>query len=306
MTAQSNNPPSVRPDWLPEAEYPFQIRNMKLGEQSVAYVDEGKGSTLLFVHTGMWSFIFRDVILRLRDDFRCITLDFPGFGLSPDPAGDDLGLEAQAQLLERFVIKLGLDDLTLIMHDLGGVVGTGFAASRPDLIAAFVMSNTFVWKPDSKKLTRMLAMASRKPITVLDSGTRLIPRLTAGKSGVGLRLTKSGRKAFLGPFRDRLRITRFHSMLRDALQADDLYTRLESATSGVLSSRPVLTIFGEKNDPFDFQERHRATFADHESLVISNGNHFPMMDDPDLFAATVREWVRRKVTAYKEVEHPGS
>jgi len=52
----------------------------------------------------------------------------------------------------------------------------------------------------------------------------------------------------------------------------------------------VLPIFGEKNDPFGFQRRHEATFADHRGLVIAEGNHFPMLGDPDLFANTLRAW----------------
>jgi pimeloyl-ACP methyl ester carboxylesterase len=36
------------------------------------------------------------------------------------------------------------------------------------------------------------------------------------------------------------------------------------------------------------------TFDDHEGLVIAKGNHFPTMDDPDLFADTLRDWSSRK------------
>jgi pimeloyl-ACP methyl ester carboxylesterase len=46
-------------------------------------VDEGSGPTLLFLHgSPTWSFVYRDVIRSLRDEFRCIAVDYPGFGLS--------------------------------------------------------------------------------------------------------------------------------------------------------------------------------------------------------------------------------
>lgn len=111
---------------------------------------------------------------------------------------------------------------------------------------------------------------------------------------MGLRLSKSGKRTFLGPKGERRRIGRFHILMRDALRADGLHARIEDATSGVLRGLPVLTIFGEKNDPFGFHKRHHATFGDHEGLIITNGNHFPMVDDPDLFADTVREWSQSK------------
>ena len=81
MTTNKTATTVTRPEWLPHSEYPFHLRSLKLGDNTVTYIDEGEGPALLFVHTGMWSFIFRDVITRLRDDFRCITLDFPGYGL---------------------------------------------------------------------------------------------------------------------------------------------------------------------------------------------------------------------------------
>jgi pimeloyl-ACP methyl ester carboxylesterase len=55
---------------------------------TVHYVDEGSGPTLLFLHGNpTWSFVYRDVIRSLRDEFRCIAVDYPGFGLSSAAPG---------------------------------------------------------------------------------------------------------------------------------------------------------------------------------------------------------------------------
>lgn len=293
MTTNPSITAVAHPDWLPADDYPFQLRSIDLGTDSVTYIDEGAGPTLLFVHTGMWSFIFRDVILRLRDDFRCITLDFPGYGLSPDPIGDELDLADQGELLAEFVERLSLSDITLVLHDLGGVVGMAFAAQRANLIAGIVMANTFAWKPDDKALVRMLRIVSSRPVTVLDRVTRFIPRLTRTRFGVGRHLSRSGKRAFLGPFQGRGRTRRIHSLMRNAIESDTVYERIEAATAGPLQDRPVLTIFGERNDPFGFEDRHHATFPNHVGVVVAKGNHFPMMDDPDLFADSVRGWLRR-------------
>ena len=43
---------------------------------------EGAGAALLLVNVGEWSFIFRDVILRLRGSLRCVGFDFPDLGSS--------------------------------------------------------------------------------------------------------------------------------------------------------------------------------------------------------------------------------
>ncbi len=72
-----------RPDWVSEELFPFESHFLDLDGHRVHYVDEGAGPTLLLLHGNpTWSFVYRDVIQRLRDEFRCIALDYPGFGLS--------------------------------------------------------------------------------------------------------------------------------------------------------------------------------------------------------------------------------
>lgn len=70
---------------------------------------------------------------------------------------------------------------------------------------------------------------------------------------------------------------------------------ITKALEAGLAELPALSIFGERNDPFGFQARIADTFPHHEGHVIPDGNHFPMCDDPELFAATVREWWAREI-----------
>jgi pimeloyl-ACP methyl ester carboxylesterase len=44
-----------------------------------------------------------------------------------------------------------------------------------------------------------------------------------------------------------------------------------------------------------FQDRHAATFPNHEGIVVPKGYHFPMTVDPDLYAETIRDWWHRRV-----------
>ena len=63
-----------RPAWLDEDQWPFPIREV----DTVTYVDVGEGPTLLLVHVGMWSFIWRDLLHELERDFRCVVVEAPG------------------------------------------------------------------------------------------------------------------------------------------------------------------------------------------------------------------------------------
>ncbi|HVA59701.1 MAG TPA: alpha/beta fold hydrolase [Mycobacteriales bacterium] len=75
--------PVGRPAWVDAELFPFQSRFVDIDGHTVHYVDEGSGPTLLLLHGNpTWSFVYRDVIRTLRNEFRCIALDYPGFGLS--------------------------------------------------------------------------------------------------------------------------------------------------------------------------------------------------------------------------------
>src|SRR2546426_4515814 len=118
-------------DWLPATEYPFEHRFIEVYGNGIHYVDEGAGAALLLVNVGEWSFIFRDLILRLRGAFRCVAPDFPGLGLSEAAPGYEPTIPNNSRILETFVDRLGLRDATLLVHDIGGPAGLGLAARRP-------------------------------------------------------------------------------------------------------------------------------------------------------------------------------
>ena len=282
-----------RPEWLDRSVYPFTLRTVDLSSGPIAYVDEGQGPTLLFVHAGMWSFIFRDVIAELSSDFRCVTLDFPGSGLSPTHP-EVGGLADVAAVLAEFVERLDLTDVTLVAHDLGGLVGVGAAGRHPVRYSGIVVANAFAWPPEGTALRTMLRLMGGPTMTALDTATGLIPRMTKTRFGVGRHLDRASRAAFFGPFRRRGPRRRFHRLLRSVMQDPAYPEQVETTAIAELADLPVLSIFGEKNDPFGFQDRVDAIWSDHERIAVVGGNHFPMCDDPQLFAATVRDWHARR------------
>jgi pimeloyl-ACP methyl ester carboxylesterase len=112
----------------------------------VHYVDDGAGPTLLLLHGNPTSsFLYRHVIAGLRDRFRCVALDYPGFGRSVAPPGYGFTPREHSRVVERAVDLLGLRDLTLFVQDWGGPIGLGFAGRRPELVRRIVAANTWAW-----------------------------------------------------------------------------------------------------------------------------------------------------------------
>jgi len=159
-----------RPAGLPHPAFPFQSRFVEIEAQRVRYIDEGAGPALQFVSAGQWSFIFRDVILRLRHQFRCLTLDFPGSGLSPDAVDRDQSVRANAWVLDGFIDALDLQDITMVVHDAGGPIGFLIATMRPERFRALVISNTFGWPLREYPSVRLKTKLADIPVLTLFGG----------------------------------------------------------------------------------------------------------------------------------------
>src|SRR5579864_4600064 len=156
--------PLARPTWLPESVWPFQSSAIEVEGAKIAITDVGRGPTLLFVHTGFWSFIWRDVILRLAPDFRCVCFDAPGTGQSDRLPAASISLEKAAHALTSVIQALNLDELTLVFHDLGGLTGVAGAACVPERIRGLCAVNAFAWKPTGVPFRGMLALMGSVPI----------------------------------------------------------------------------------------------------------------------------------------------
>jgi pimeloyl-ACP methyl ester carboxylesterase len=288
-----------RPIWLPESVWPFQTSALEVDGAKIAVTDVGQGPVLLFVHTGFWSFVWRDVILRLASDFRCICFDAPGTGQSDRLPVRSISLERASRALAAVIQALDLQDITLVFHDLGGPSGIAGAARVADRIRGLCAVNAFAWNPSGIPFRGMLALMGSTTMTEIDVWTQLIPRITSTAFGVGLHLDASSRNAFYAGIGHQ-GVRAFHAYLRDARRSRLVYQQVNRALGGPFHQLPVLTIFGERNDPLGFQPRWKQLFPDARQIVVSKGNHFPMCDDPDFVAASIREWDRDRVAPVLE------
>src|SRR3954470_3060513 len=135
-----------RPEWIDSELYPFADRWADVEGCTVHYVDEGGGPPLLMIHGNpTWSFTWRDVIIGVRDRYRCVAIDLPGFGLSQAPAGYDFLPSTHARVVEALVEQLDLREATLLVQDWGGPIGFAAAARQAERFTAFAIGNTWAW-----------------------------------------------------------------------------------------------------------------------------------------------------------------
>ena len=126
--------------------YPFTGHNLDLDGLKYHYLDEGSGPPVVMVHGNpSWSFYYRNLVTSLRDRYRCIVPDHIGCGFSDKPGDDryDYTLSRRVDDLERLLDHLGLtDNITLVLHDWGGMIGMAYAVRHPKRIKRLVILNT--------------------------------------------------------------------------------------------------------------------------------------------------------------------
>src|SRR5271165_3958347 len=129
MSPSDVTPDSLaRPAWIPEDLYPFEDRYAEFDGSRVHYVEEGSGPPLLLLHGNpTWSFLYREIIKGLAGNYRCIAVDYPGFGLSRAAPGYAFTPAEHARVIERLLLELDLTGVTMMVQDWGGPIGFAVA-----------------------------------------------------------------------------------------------------------------------------------------------------------------------------------
>lgn len=143
--------------------FPFQSRWFESRVGPVHFIDEGVGDPILFLHGNpTWSFLYRGVVIRLKSRFRCIALDYPGFGLSVRPEDYGYTPAEHAGIVRDLVRHLDLRGLTIMGQDWGGPIGMRVAVDELERLRALVMGNTWYWPLDdwqAKTFSYVMSMA---------------------------------------------------------------------------------------------------------------------------------------------------
>jgi len=105
---------------------------------------EAEAPVLLLLHGfPTSSFMFRDLIPRLADQYRVIAPDLPGFGFTEVPAKRNYtySFEALADTIEAFTEALGLNRYAVYIFDYGAPTGLRMALRHPERVTALISQN---------------------------------------------------------------------------------------------------------------------------------------------------------------------
>lgn len=284
----------TRPAWVNDELFPFESRFAEVGGAQLHYIDEGEGPVFLALHGNpTWSFLYRHIVQGLRDRFRCIAVDYPGFGLSTAPEGYGYTSAEHARVVEGFVEQLDLRDVTLMVQDWGGPIGFWVATRHPERFRAFVVGNTWGWPISddmaAKWFSKTLGSGGVGGVLVrrADIFTNVFMR-----GGIKRRsLSPDEWFMYKRPHPTPASRVPVHVMPREILAASELLTEVEEGLAQV-ADKPALIVWGDKDPAFRESQllRWERTFPNHRTEILRGASHYIQEDAPDEIVAAIRDW----------------
>ncbi len=285
--------------------YPFEPHFALVGDHTMHYLDEGEGEPVVMLHGNpTWSFFYRDMVLGLRDGFRCLVPDHLGCGFSDKPADFGYTLRNHIDNLERWInIVLPPANgnggaFNLVVHDWGGPIGMGYAVRHPERVKRVVVLNSSAFidgfMPLSIRACRLPGLGA-----LMVRGLNLFAGLAARRTTVKP-LSPEVRAGFLLPYNSWANRAAVHKFVLDIpleqnAPSRELLTGIGQTLPGALAGKPLLVQWGMKDWCFTpaFLKLWRERFPGAEVDEYDDAAHYLLEDAGDVIIPRVRSFLER-------------
>ena len=290
-------------DW--QRAYPYKSRYFARPAWRMHYVDEGAGDPIVMVHGNpTWSFYYRALIDAFRPTHRCIAMDHIGCGLSDRPTLDayDYQLKSRIDDLEALLDHLGLqDNVTMVVHDWGGMIGLGAALRKPERIARYVILNTAAFLlPEGVPFPWQLHICRRDSAFV-----RTLVRSCnlfcwgAAIGGTGRGLGKAARRGLMAPYDSYANRLAVHEFVKDIPLTPSHVSyqtalEIDNGLVETVGDKPMQICWGLQDFVFDgqFLAEWQRRFPNATVEAYSDAGHYVLEDVPERVIRAMQQMLK--------------
>lgn len=269
----------------------------------VHYRDQGKadGPVLVMVHGFSANLeTWEPWVARLGKDYRIITLDLPGHGLTRAPDGYTMQRNGFVAIVDETTRKLGVEKFVLIGNSMGGGVTWNYALAHPDRVQGIVLVDAAGWRRETtdKDDGPVAFKILRNPV-----GRFLVKDLDASA------MTRAGLRDAFEPQPDLATdamVTRYVEMARAPGHKDIILGLMsgndnagEAATKEKLAAIrvPTLVMHGDTDRliPVSAAAKFGDAIPGSQVIIYAKTGHVPMEQVADQSAADLDAWLKAKV-----------
>lgn len=264
------------------------------------YRDEGAqgGPPLLLIHGFSASLhTWEPWIARLGNDYRIISIDLPGHGLTRAPAGYHPSIEAFRDVVAEFTRSQNLERFALAGSSMGGNVAWEYALAHPGQVDALILVDASGWEDtrpeaaEEPQVFKLLRNPTLGPIMIQLDNSRLVRQ--------GLEASFADATLVDDTMLERYtQLARAPGHREILLQLSLDFRSRNYATSERLAAldMPVLVLTGDTDrlvPPEHAQQFHDA-ITGAELVTFEATGHIPQEERPDESAQAVRDFLQRQ------------
>lgn len=138
---------------MDEMQYKVEVSKVHLPQSGydIAYTDDGKGKeTIIFIHgLGSYSQAWIKNVEALKANYRCISVDLPGYGKSGKQPHSGL-MTFYAGIINELVKELKLDKVYLAGHSMGGQISITTHLTYPEIVKGLILVDPAGFEPFDK------------------------------------------------------------------------------------------------------------------------------------------------------------
>ena len=289
------------------SEFPYEFKLVEILGSQMAYVDEGEGDPILFLHgQPTSSYLWRNIMPHLEGQGRIIAPDNIGFGHSDQPELD-YTFGDHYEYIEAFIEELGLENITLVVHDWGSGLGLHYAATHPDNIKAIVTMESLMapvlpaasydaMRPDVAGFFQMV----REP----EAGRKLIVEDNAWLEGflpgfIARPVAQEALEYYQAPFPtklSRVQVNQWPNEIPIAQQPQETHDIITAYNAFMEETNiPWLYFYstpGVMATP-EGADYWTARAKNIETVYIGDGLHYVQEDHPYVIGRQISDWYRR-------------
>jgi pimeloyl-ACP methyl ester carboxylesterase len=263
-----------------------QVDGLKVG-----YRELGEGPPVLLVHG--WptsSHLWRDVMPAMAGGNRVIAVDLPGFGVSDKPVDATYDFAFFERAIEGLLEALGVGEVGIAVHDLGGPVGVHWAIRNPDRVTRLALLNTLLFPPFAPEVmefvTQLMTPGEREKLTSREGLGELMRLAFADDANV----SEDVLDAIVAPFPDdgsRLALARagVGLDLEGLAEIDKRFSELRM---------PLRAVYGEQDgvlpDVAETMARVKREHPETEVTALPDCGHFLQEEAPERVGELLAEF----------------
>lgn len=292
---------------IPEA-FDYEAKFFNYKGNNIHYVEYGTGDPIIFLHgIPTWSYLWRNVINKVGGNRkRAIALDFLGYGKSDYPKEDAVKFQDQYDMLDAFINSLNAEKITLVVNDLGSLIGNAWAMDHEDKVKGLVIIEGVFMPSDpwidqltfrQKMMVSMMrnkAMAKRMLVNKNMGPKMMVPMFTKRK------LSKQEKQMYVMPFEEeKRRFVLLHGPgpsqfpMKNGNNKEGMRAVLENFPYKMQKTEvPIHLIYARKGlivrkKAIEYARNH---FKNYSETFIGKGIHFLPESHPTRISKTINEW----------------